>query len=86
MSFARWGCEGSDVYVFESGRGFEIWYDHKDGDGDMIEVICPNAKSCAEALKVLRNDGYSVPQSTIDNLTAVAASERESAEGTEAGP
>lgn len=83
MSYARWGCDGSDVYVYaierESCGDWELASD----DGFRIEVNShkefpcagetfddANGTLCAKRLEWLRSVGYSVPQYAIDTVRA----------------
>ncbi len=71
MSYARWGCDGSDVYVF----GTE--WTHENGDpvpmlvclhGDDNDFSCATAAEMVKHLLEHRERGQTVPQYTIERL------------------
>lgn len=69
MSYARWGCDKSEVYVYEAEDGFNI-HVATDSDLDSVEA---SETACADRLEWLRRERkVVVPQYAINNLRAEA--------------
>jgi len=62
MSYARFGWEGSDVYVLRSGS---MWHIYMTG---LPTETTRMPGDCADRLELLRTLNLCVPQSAIDRL------------------
>lgn len=70
MSYARWGCDGSEVYVYEC-RGSppsESAWQIRVSTTDDLDSLHDTPGEAAERLMELRAMGVSVPQHAIDAL------------------
>ena len=69
MSYCRCTEEGSDVYVYGSGNGWNIHVAYGVGlplDGKSYSSETP--QGCIDILKDLMKEGYGVPQRALDRL------------------
>jgi hypothetical protein len=65
VSYARWGCEGSDVYVFATGDYF-VCCDCR--LRDETDATCKDEAAMIEHLLAHRRAGHTVPESAIERL------------------
>lgn len=68
MSYARWGCDNSDVYVYCVGAYGHVGavFDIHVVNGDSYSSV--TRKEAVGALERIRSLGYVVPQHTIDDI------------------
>lgn len=65
VSYARWGCDGSDVYVFATGDYFVCCDCKLHGDTD---ATCKDEGLMIAHLLEHRDAGHVVPESAIERL------------------
>lgn len=81
MSYARWGCDGSDVYVYHgrNSDGSAVYVccrckvlnlppDGRGSDGERADVMLDTPAAMLEHLVVHRAAGDCVPEYTLERL------------------
>ncbi len=67
MSYARWGCEGSDVYVYGGLSGI-VCCECALSDDDGADRVCKTNREMIIHLEEHRAAGDTVPESALEQL------------------